>query len=212
MARPLRIEFEDGVYHVTARGTERRKIVRDADDCRKWFELFDRSAARRQWQVYAVVLMTNHFHIFLRTPLANLSAGMHDVCSGYATCFNRRHRRAGPLFQGRFKSIVVERDAHLLELSRYVHLNPVKAGLTKRLAAYQWSSYKWYVEPAKAPPWLAWQEVLSQYGEDIESAVASYVGFLKDGLRRRLRSPLKDANLAHSLATVRAFIARNRNT
>ena len=103
MARPLRIEIEDGVYHVTTRGWERRRIVRSDRDREDWLELLDQVVTRCGWRVFAWVLMTNHFHLFVRTPEANLSAGMHDLNSGYASLFNRRYRRAGSLFQGRFK-------------------------------------------------------------------------------------------------------------
>src|SRR5512136_660169 len=125
MARPLRIDIPDGVYHVTSRGLERRKIVLDDRDRRKWLELLGEGATRRRWRVFAWALLDNHFHLFLRTPDADLSAGMHDLNSGYVSVFNRRHKRCGPLLQGRFKGILVERAAHDWELSRYVHLNPV---------------------------------------------------------------------------------------
>jgi REP element-mobilizing transposase RayT len=103
MARPLRIEIEDGVYHVTTRGWERRRIVRSDREREDWLESLDQVVTRCGWRVFAWVLMTNHFHLFVRTPEANLSAGMHDLNSGYASLFNRRYRRAGSLFQGRFK-------------------------------------------------------------------------------------------------------------
>ena len=105
MARPLRIEMENGLYHVTARGWERRGIVESDRDREDWLRLLDRVATRSNWRVFSWVLMSNHFRLFLRTPEPNLSAGMHDLHSGYASLFNRRHRRVGSLFQGRFKAI-----------------------------------------------------------------------------------------------------------
>ena len=125
MSRPLRIDIENGIYHVTSRGWERRVIVRDDRDREQWLSLLDRVAVRCGWQVFAWTLLDNHFHLFLRTPEANLSAGMHDLNSGYASTFNRRYRRSGSLFQGRFKAVLVENDSHALELTRYVHLNGV---------------------------------------------------------------------------------------
>lgn len=108
MARPLRIEFEDGLYHVTVRGWERRQIVRCDRDREDWLRLVDKTVTRCGWRVFSWVLMSNHFHLYLRTPQPNLSAGMHDLNSGSASLFNRRHRRSGSLFQGRFKAILVE--------------------------------------------------------------------------------------------------------
>jgi REP element-mobilizing transposase RayT len=115
MARPLRLEFPGAVYHVTSRGIERRAIVRDDRDRARWLDLLDTVATRRRWQVYAFALMGNHLHLFLRTPNANLSAGMHDLNSGYATGFNRRHRRVGPLCQGRFKALRPEPSVEDIE-------------------------------------------------------------------------------------------------
>ena len=129
MARPLRIEMENGLYHVTARGWEQRVIVDSDLDREDWLRLLDRVATRSNWHIFAWVLMSNHFHLFLRTPEPKLSAGMHDLNSGYASLFNRRYRRVGSLFQGRFKAILVEDQSHAWELSRYIHLNPVRANM-----------------------------------------------------------------------------------
>ena len=129
MARPLRIEMENGLYHVTVRGWERRAIVDGEEDREDWLRLLDRVATRSSWRVFAWVLMSNHFHLFLRTLQPNLSAGMHDLNAGYASLFNRRHCRVGSLFQGRFKAILVENESHAWELSRYIHLNPVRSSV-----------------------------------------------------------------------------------
>lgn len=127
MARPLRIELENGLYHVTSRGWQRWDIVRDDVDRESWLELLERVARRCGWRVFAWVLMTNHWHLFPRTPQPNLSAGMHDLNSGYASRYNRRHQRVALLFQGRFQAILVEDESHAAGLSRYIHLNPVRA-------------------------------------------------------------------------------------
>jgi REP element-mobilizing transposase RayT len=112
MSWRLRIEIDNGIYHVTARGWERPVIVRDDRDREKWSTLLHRVVVRFGWRFFAWVLMDNHFHLFFQTPEANLSAGMHDLNSGYATWFNRRHRRAGALFQGGFKAILVEDETY----------------------------------------------------------------------------------------------------
>ena len=207
MARPLRIEMPDGVYHVTSRGLERRVIVRDDVDRGRWLALLGRVAERRDWRVFAWALMDNHFHLFLRTPHGDLSAGMHDLNSGYVTAFNRRHRRRGPLLQGRFKGLLVERDYHYDELSRYVHLNPVRARLACRPDAYAWSSCRDYFRSRGVPAWLAWEEVLGQYGRTMRTARRRYREFLTAGLASRVASPLADVVGATLLGSP-GFIAR----
>ena len=122
MSRPLCIEIENGIYHITSRGWERRLLLRDDGDREHWFELLDRVAVRLGWRFFAWALMDNHFHLLLETPQANLSAGRHDLNSGYATWVNCRHRRVGSLFPGRFKAILVEDESYLWTLSRYIHL------------------------------------------------------------------------------------------
>jgi len=193
MVRPLRIDVEDGLYHVTSRGWERRAVVRDDRDRQRWLDLLDRVATRCGWRVFAWVLMNNHFHLYLRTPQPNLSAGMHDLNSGYAGRFNRRYRRGGALFQGRFKAILVENEAHALELTRYIHLNPVRARIVKRPEEYDWSSYQDYLGVRKAPAWLDWESVLAELAEDRSRALAAYRRFVEAGLSEPPKSPLQAA-------------------
>lgn len=207
MSRPLRIEVAGGVYHVTNRGLERREIVRDDRDRRKWEELLDRTATRRRWSVFAWALMDNHFHLFLRTPEADLSAGMHDLQSGYASVFNRRHARRGPLFQSRFKAVLVEAEWHEWELTRYVHLNPVRAGVVRRAEDYAWSSARFYLAARGAPKWLAWEEVLARYGSTLRTARRAYAEYLAEGLEARLDSPLRRA-VAGTLLGSEPFVER----
>lgn len=210
MARPLRIEIPDGVYHVTSRGLERRRIVRGDADRGRWLHLLGTVCVRRDWRVFSWVLMDNHFHLFLRTPHADLSAGMHDLNSAYATHFNRTTGRNGPLFQGRFKGILVERERHYWELSRYVHLNPVRAGVVKRPSEYRWSSCRAYFETRLAPAWLAWREVLSEYGPSLRKARESYRSFLRAGTAVDTTSPLKKT-VASSLLGSEDFVEEIRH-
>lgn len=189
MARPLRIEVENGLYHVTSRGWQRRAIVRDEADRQAWWELLDRVAGRCGWRVFAWVLMTNHWHLFLRTPQPNLSAGMHDLNSGYATRFNRRHKRVGSLYQGRFKAILVEDESHAAGLSRYIHRNPVRAGVVARPQDYAWSSYRDYLSSKRGPEWLDCQTVLAEIGRDPRQARRAYRRFVEQG--KGEPSPLK---------------------
>ena len=207
MSRPLRIELPDGVYHVTNRGLEGRDIVRDDGDRRKWLALLDSTARRRAWRVFAWVLMDNHFHLFHRTPGADLSAGMHDLESGYASAFNLRHRRRGPLLQGRFKAVLVQAASHDWELTRYLHLNPVRAGMVRRPEDYAWSSARFYLSARAAPAWLAWEEVLAQHGRTLRSARGAYRQYVAEGLVSRLESPLRDV-VAGTLLGSQAFVGR----
>ena len=206
-SRPLRIDLPDGVYHVTNRAMERRAMVRDDDDRRRWHELLDRVAVRRRWRVFAWALMDNHFHLFLRTPDADLSAGLHDLESGYASGFNLRHRRRGPLFQGRFKAILVEEAAHDWEVTRYVHLNPVRARLAPRAEGYRWSSARFYLSSRGAPGWLAWEEVLVRHGRTLRTARRAYARYLAEGLSKPLASPLRRA-VAGTLLGSEPFVER----
>jgi len=193
MARPLRIEIEDGLYHVTARGWERRRIARSDRDREDWLRLRDKTVTRCEWRVFSWALMANHFHLYLRTPRPNLSAGMHDLNSGYASLFNRRYRRVGSLFQGRFKAVLVEDDSHSWELSRYVHLNPVRAKMVVRPEDYRWSSYPAFLDRRKSPEWLDWQTVVLDHGSQLSSARRAYRRFVEAGMKEPIRSPLKAA-------------------
>jgi len=182
MARPLRIDMPNGIYHVTSRGLERRRIVRDDADREQWINLLDRVATRRHWSIHAWALLDNHLPLFLRCPHGDLSASMHNLNAGYATGFNRKHRRCGPLFQGRFKGIIVEREYHYWELSRYIHLNPVRAGLTSDPQDHRWSSCHQFFDSRRAPAWLGWEEVLRQHGTSLRSARRAYREFLAEGV------------------------------
>ena len=188
MARPLRIERPGGRYHVTARGNERKNIFRDDTDRYHFLELLSELGERFGMRVHAYVLMDNHFHLLVETLEANLSRGMQWLGVSYSVWFNRRHRRAGHLFQGRFKSLIVEVDAGWQEVARYVHLNPVRvlrlelskrqqaasrAGLVRKprpeilverlrvLREYRWSSYRGYAAYCAPLHWV-WQEPLAR--------------------------------------------------
>jgi len=184
--------MENGLYHVTTRGWPRRVIVGADRDREDWLRLLDRLATRSNWRVFSWVLMSNHFHLFLRTPEPNLSAGMHDLNSGCARLSNRRCHRSGALFQRRFKAILVEDQTHFWELSRYVHLNPVRAKLVQLPQQYHWSSYAAYRlarEAAGAPPWLDWETVLAEHSKDLRKARRAYQRFVEAGIEYPPASP-----------------------
>jgi putative transposase len=197
MARPLRLEFADAVHHVMSRGIEGRRICADDLDRNIWLDILARAAERFRWRVFAYALLDNHFHLFVRTPEGALSPGMRQLNGDYAGYFNRRHGRLGPLMQGRYKSVLVEGAGHWAELSRYVHLNPVRAGLVKRPEDWFWSSYRCYRRPALRPEWLDCRTVLEEFGKDEKKALAAYRKFLEEGLGRKLDNPVSKA--AHGL-------------
>jgi len=145
MARPLRIEFKGAVYHITARGNERKKIYLSKTDYEKFLKYLDDTKKKYNVVIHCYVLMSNHYHLIMETPEANLSKVMHYINGSYTTYFNIKRKRSGHLFQGRFKSIIVDKDNYLLELSRYIHLNPVRAGIVEKPEDYQYSSYKTYI-------------------------------------------------------------------
>jgi putative transposase len=207
MPRVPRLAIPNGVYHVTNRGLDRSPIVREEADRWDWYRQFDRAASRCRWRVFAYALMDNHFHIFLRTPQPNLSGGMHDFESGFASLVNRRHERVGPVFQGRFHAVLIESESHLWEVSRYVHLNPFRAGLTRQPACYTWSSYRYYLNPHGAPEWLDWQTVLSELGRKEAAARVAYKRFVEAGLNSPIPNPLADAKEGLVLGSD-AFVAR----
>jgi REP element-mobilizing transposase RayT len=149
MARPLRIQFPGALYHVISRGNERKPMVRDDADRQRRLDWLRRTVETYGWRLHAFALMANHEHLFVETPQPNLSAGMQYLNGSYTSYFNRRHRRSGHLFQGRFQGHLIEEEGYFLEVSRYVHLNPVRAKIVKRPGKYPWSSQAAY--PARWP-------------------------------------------------------------
>lgn len=164
MARPLRIEYPDAVYHVMNRGLARQSVFRDPNDFENFLQVLGETHALWGVEVFAYCLMRNHYHLCLRTPIANLGRVMRHVNGLYTQRFNRAHRRDGPLFRGRYKAIVVEAEVYLAAVIRYIHLNPVKAKLVKSPERYPWSSHARYLNSPSAPPWLAVGEVLGGFG------------------------------------------------
>ena len=193
MARPLRIEFPDAIYHVTSRGNERREIVRDDRDREAWLARLQRVATQSDWRVFAFALMDNHYHLFLQTPRPNLSSGMQILNTSCAGYFNARHQRSGHLFQGRFHAVLVQDEGHWLELSRYVHLNPVRARLVRRPEHWRWSTCRGYLRPSRRLDWVDYDRVLSEFGKDPSASQRAYRAYLAEGLLTAPVSPLAAA-------------------
>ena len=181
MARPLRIEFPGAVYHVTSRGNARQDIVADDQDRAAFLMFLVHVIDRYGWLCHAYCLMDNHYHLLIETPQPNLSLGMRQLNGRYTQASNRRHRRVGHLFQGRFTAILVEKDPHLLELCRYVVLNPVRAKMVMHPRLWRWSSYRATAGETEAPRWLTVDWVRGQFGTRQREAQARYRQFVADG-------------------------------
>jgi REP element-mobilizing transposase RayT len=182
MARPLRLQFPGAVYHVTARGNAQQAIFLDEQDRRRFVECLAKEVEQQRWLLYAWCLMDNHYHLLFETPEPNLVAGMRRLNQVYTQGFNRRHGRVGHVLQGRYKSIVVEKQSYLLELIRYVVLNPVRAGMVETAEDWLWSSYRATAGLAAAPPWLQVTWVLANFGAEREAARAAYRRFVAVGV------------------------------
>jgi REP element-mobilizing transposase RayT len=184
MARPLRIEFPGALYHVTARGNARQDIFLNDEDRQQFLKILERVVSRFHLLLHAYCLMDNHFHLVVETPEANLSKAMRQLNGVYTQAFNRRHDRVGHVLQGRFKAIVVDRDSYLLELCRYVVLNPVRAKITRKPDTYPWSSYRATAGLAATPAFLTVDWLLSQFGRQRPAAQRKYRAFVAEGIGR----------------------------
>ncbi len=181
MARPLRIEYEGAVYHITARGNERKTIFEHQGDYQKFLAILSELPQKFSVIIYGYVLMKNHYHLLIGTPGGNLSKIMHYLNTTYTVYFNLRHERSGHLFQGRYKAFLLEKDPYLLSVSRYMHLNPVRAGIVERPEEYQWSSYDVYIEGGKKKTWLSCNWILNQFSGPQVVARGRYKEFVEQG-------------------------------
>ena len=196
------MEFEGALYHLTGRGNARERIFADEADCAKFVQLLVESLERYEVALQGYVLMGNHYHLIAETRRANLGRWMHWLTTAYTVYFNRRHHRVGHLFQGRYKSILVEAEGYLLGLSRYVHLNPVRGKVIgrgdpvqrrKRLRKWRWSSYRGYSGLAKAEQWVSQERVLGEMGGRAGRRRLRYRRFVEEGLTREIDNPLEAA-------------------
>ena len=182
MSRPIRIEFPDALYHVTSRGDRREDIFEDDADRQMFLSTLEQVITQFNWLCHAWCLLDNHYHLMIQTPDGNLSKGMRQLNGAYTQSSNRRHQRVGHLFQGRFKAILVDSDAYLLELTRYVVLNPVRADMVKKPDDWPWSSYRACVGLVSAAPWLEVDGLLAQFGKRRSLAQQRYEQFVSEGI------------------------------
>jgi len=191
MARQLRLEHHGAVWHAMSRGNNRCDIFLDDADRRKFLSLLEITVERFGWLLHEYALMTNHFHLAIETPEPTLSVGMKWLNQNYAQWINKRHGRVGHLFQGRFKSCLIEKETYLLEVMRYIALNPVRAHMVQRPQDYRWSSYRAKIGLEPAPAWLAPQWTLAQFGTDPVNQKNEYRKFVEAGAKIE-RNPLDD--------------------
>jgi putative transposase len=190
MGRQLRIEYPGAHYHVTARGNERKDIFKNDMDREKFLSYLESSVSRYGAVIHAYCLMKNHYHLLLETPSGNLSQVMQHINGAYTNYFNAKRKRAGHLFQGRYKSILIEADSYTLELSRYIHLNPARVGASVVPDDYRWSSYKDYIGLRETPKWLNTAFILEQFGTSKVMAGKKYRKFVEELVGKEHESPL----------------------
>ncbi len=192
MARPLRIEYPGEFYHVMHRGNRGSAIFKSKRDREKLFEYFDKAVERFHIKIHTYCLMTNHYHLLVETPQPNLSQAIKWINGSYAMYFNRKRKLSGHLFQGRFKAVLVDADEYLKHLSRYIHLNPVRAGIVESVKDYPWSSYPCFSGYKKAPEWLETQWLLSLFGKKLKKSKIAYRKFTEDIHIDSIENPAKD--------------------
>ena len=204
MARPLRIEYPGAFYHVTSRGNEQKDIFKSKKDREQFLYYLETATERYGAVIHSYCLMDNHYHLLLETPKGNLSQIMRHVNGAYTTYFNVKRKRAGHIFQGRYKAILVEVDEYAEELSRYIHLNPVRAGIVAKPEEFEWSSYRNYIVGRKLE-WLTTDFILAYFDKKMSSARKKYQRFVEDCIGRDDTNPFIET-LASTLLGSPAFI------
>jgi putative transposase len=192
MARPLRISYPGAFYHVTSRGNEQKSIFKSKRDREKFIEYLESAVKRYDAVIHAYCLMDNHYHLLLETPSGNLSKIMAHINGAYTTYYNVKRDRFGHLFQGRYKAIIIEADEYAKELSRYIHLNPVRAKIVNLPEEYEWSSYTYYIGKKKPPEWLKMEFILGYFGKKQLDAQKRYKDFVSIMIDKQYETPLKD--------------------
>jgi REP element-mobilizing transposase RayT len=191
MARPLRLSFENAVYHITARGNRREPIFYYNEDRKIFLDKINETILKYSFICFAYCLMDNHYHLFLRTIYPNISDGMHYLNTSYTNWFKAQHKVVGVLFQGRYKSLIVDENSYGVHLSAYIHLNPYRAGIVEDLREYPWSSYPDYVGGAGSPVELDTGFILGQFDNELETARRKYETYVIEN--RTMESPLKES-------------------
>jgi len=192
MARALRIEYRGAFYHVTSRGNERKRIFFAKSDYRQFKAYLEEAGEKYGYLLHSYVLMSNHYHLLIETPKGDLGQLMHYINGSYTNYINRRKGRSGHLFQGRYKAILIDHDSYLLELSRYVHLNPVRAEMVKTPRDYPYSSYRSFVSKEKGEEIVHRDLIWGMISKDGKDSAAQYRAFVENAIDEELESPLKN--------------------
>jgi putative transposase len=205
MARPLRLEYAGALYHVAARGEGRQALFADDADRLEFLSLLAKEVRQQRWLLCAFCLLDDHYQLLLETPEPNLVRGMRRLNGVYTQAFNRRHGRAGHVLQGRYKAVLVEKEAYLLDVSRYVVTSAVRAKLARTVERWHWSSYLATAGKMPVPDWLAVDAVLRPLAKERAQARRAYIHFVAEGLR----SPSPFKALKHQIFLGSdAFVAR----
>ncbi len=184
MSRPLRIEFAGALYHVMTHGNAHEAIFLDEQDRTVFLASLARTCARFRWKLWAYCLMDNHYHLLIETPKPTLSRGMREINGVYTQAFNRHHQRVGHVLQGRYKAVLVDKNSYLLELLRYLVLNPVRADKCKTADQWPWSSFQAVMGKVAAPEALAVQDTLALFSPDRGTARRAYARFVAEGMNQ----------------------------
>jgi REP element-mobilizing transposase RayT len=192
MTRPLRIAYPGAFYHITSRGNEKKDIYKSDRDRKKFLAYLESATERYGARIHVYCLMSNHYHLLMETPDGNLSEIMRHINGAYTNYYNVKRGRGGHLFQGRYRALLVEVDEYAEELSRYIHLNPVKAGIAKKPEDYIWSSYQDYIGTRKPPQWLVQDFILSYFSEKEVTARRRYKEFCEKTPVQNVRNPLQE--------------------
>ena len=218
MVRPLRIEYPNAVYHVTCRGNERKSIFKDDKDRNSFLDVLNQSREIYNIEVFSYVLMKNHFHLLIKTPLGNLGMFMRHFNITYTSYFNRRHRRVGHLYQGRYKSMLIDTEEYLSVTSRYIHLNPVRVkGMRKKsveekfiyLNNYKWSSFHGFIRKSKIEAFVNYGPVLLEFGGDNKRGRKEYQQLISSNMADGLE--IKDKVIGQSILGGKEFIEWVKN-
>jgi putative transposase len=206
MARPLRITFPGAFYHVTSRGNERKAVFKSKRDREKFLEYLESATQRYDARIHAYCMMDTHYHLLVETPSGNLPQIMRHINGAYTTYFNIKRDRSGHLFQGRYQAILVDIDEYAKELSRYIHLNPVRAKIVETPENYYWSSYKFYIGKQRPPQWLYRDFIFGYFGKRVSTAAKKYQEFVNALAHQEYDSPL-DEVVSSTLLGSADFIA-----
>ena len=194
MSRPLRIEYKNAWYHVLNRGRRKEKIFFENGDYHYFLHILSESVRQFRIKIHAYSLMPNHYHLLVQTPEGNLSRAMRHINGVYTQKINKKHKYEGSLFKGRYKSILIEQEEYLLELVRYIHRNPFKAGLEKRFGYHKWTSHRLYMNKNIRFDWLTTDVVLSRFCKRENVAIKELDHFVKEEVPSVLKKRLESTN------------------